>query len=245
MYKQQLSHYIHDFLSDARWVRRESGHYVFYYFKKSLAEKEIKKIEIRQENAYKKIIGFLKVPGPGKKIEYFLYPDAETKKALMGDDWYAQSIYNEIRIHCVYTEKDKPIGEHEDTHLLSLPWGLSVNFFQEGLAEFMVGHAWDGRLHVQYVREGYGKHFYPSLPVLIEPDSWLNSPDDKAIYFYSLAGAFTAFLVDRFSAASFEAFYKATDRERFPMVDSGVFRTIFGKSLEDIEKDFRESLDEE
>ena len=134
MEKQNLPTYTHVFLDDNRWLTRETDHYIFHYFPDSEAEKDIEMIVAMQENAFKKIVNFLNIEPPKKKIEYYFYPDEEIKKALMVDDWYAQSILDEFRIHVLYTSDIKPIGEHDDTHLLSLPWGISIRLLQDGLA---------------------------------------------------------------------------------------------------------------
>lgn len=242
MYQQNLPNYKHDFLADPRWTKRVSEHYTFNYFSGSIAEKDINTIERRQEEAYKKIVDFLNVPEISKKIEYFIYPDKETKKALMGDDWYAQSIYNEYRIHILYTEKDKPVGEHEDTHLLSLPWGLSIGFFQEGFAEFMVGKAWDGKSHESYTKEGYKGSFYGPIKNFMDSGAWLRIDDAKAIYFYSLAGAFVSFLIQSFGKVKFEAFYKTSSRAYSAEKNSLIFEGIYGEKLEKIEGMFKSSF---
>lgn len=244
MFEQQLPQYIHAFEDDPRWRTQTSHHYIFHYFENSVAEKDLPHIVETQEKAYAKIMSFLDVPEPGRPIEYFFYPDEQTKKKLMGDDWYAQSIYNEFRVHVLYTEKDKPLGEHEDTHLLSLPWGQSIAFFAEGLAEYMVGHAWDGTPHLQYVREGYEKKLYLPLENFMRHDVWLEIDDTQAIYFYSLAGAFTAFLVTRFGKEVFEKVYKQLDRKNTKEENSAVCEPILGTSLLSLETAFKEFLKE-
>lgn len=138
MYPQNLPTYTHKFLEYKDWIKCETTHYIFNYTSGSEAEKDIEVIKETQENAYKKITSFLKLEKDENKIEYYFYPDPKTKKDLMGDDWYAQSIYNEYRVHVLYTADDKPIGPHEDTHLLTLCYGLSMPFIQEGLADYMV-----------------------------------------------------------------------------------------------------------
>ncbi|MDQ5957167.1 MAG: hypothetical protein QG614_142 [Patescibacteria group bacterium] len=75
----------------------------------------------------------------------------------MGDPWYVQSIYNEYCVHVLYTSDHNPISPHEDTHLMTLTWGLSTPFIQEGLVEYMVGHAWDKKSHSEYVKNGLAK----------------------------------------------------------------------------------------
>lgn len=238
MYEQFLPNYRRDFLKESQWILYESLHYRFHYFADSVAAHEIDIIKDRQESAYKKIISFLGIPESKSKIDYYFYPDAETKSALMGDDWYAQSIYDEFCIHVLYTDKIKPIGEHEDTHLLSLPWGLSVGFFQEGLAEFMVGRAWDGRSHIDYVHEGYRKNIYPSFINFMSHEVWLKVGGTHTIYFYSLAGAFVTFLIDTYGKDRFEQFYRQSSRKNTKEENSRIFNEIYGKSVKLIEHEF-------
>lgn len=242
MTEQYLPNYKHDFLGDKNWLTRESAHHRFHYFPKSVAESEIESIIARQEVGYKKIIDFLNVPKLDRLIEYYLYPDKETKTRLMGDDWYAQAIYAEFRVHLLYTETIKPLGEHEDTHLLSLPWGLAIGFFQEGLAEYLVGHAWDGKLHLEHVREGYSKNIYPPLADFMDHQSWLKTDDSFAIYFYSLAGVFVSFLVTTFGKDRFESFYHQLNRDNTKQQNGLLFQSIFGKNLEEIEVEFRKEI---
>ena len=242
MFEQDIPNYIHDFLNDARWVSFESVHHKFYFLKNSVAEKDIQEIANIQESAYRKILGFLNIPGPDKKIEYYLYPDKKIKKVLMGDDWYAVSIYSEFRIHLLYTDKVKPIGEHEEAHLLSLPWGISIGFFQEGLAEYFVGHAWDGKNFLEYVKKGYEKNIYPDLKIFTSQKAWKDTDDANVIYFYSLAGAFVSFLINLFGKDKFEKFYRKSSRNFSPSQNSELFQKSFGISIEDAEKKFSLTL---
>lgn len=238
MFDQKLPTYKTEFLDFKDWLRFETAHYIFFYTKNSEAEKDILKISEIQENSFKKIITSLTLNIPKKKITYYFYPNKELKKNLMGDDWYAQLIYNEFRIHVLYTKDIKPIGPHEDTHLLTLPWGLSWNFLQEGMAEYMVGHAWDGMSHIEYVKEGLKKGYdmYPSHQ--LSKEDWYNTPDDKAIYFYSLAGAWVNFLITEFSLVSFILFYKSTTRDMTKDELRDKYKKVYGKTIEELEKLF-------
>jgi len=241
-YSQHLSTYRHDFESDPRFFVRKSAHYLFHYFPDSEAERDIDKIVETQEVAYTKVTLFLGVEDPDRSIEYYFYPDKETKVSLMGDDWYAQSIYNEFRIHVLYTDSIKPIGPHEDTHLLSLPWGLSIGFFQEGLAEYMVGHAWDGTPHNKYVKDGYREGIYPSLFEFMQHETWLETDDSKAIYFYSLSGAFISFLIQMSGKDFFERFYRRSNRKRSAENNSNLFQQIYNLGIDEVERRFKLSL---
>ncbi len=238
MEKQHLPTYTHKFLEDKRWLTRETDHYIFRYFQNSEAEKDVAMIVTTQEKAFKKIIAFLDIKPPEKKIEYYYYPDKEVKETLMGDDWYAQSIYDEFRIHVVYTRDIKPLGEHEDTHLLSLPWGISIGFFQEGLAEFMVGHAWDGKSHISYVQEGFSKHLYLPLSDFFEHEAWLRTDDSKPLHFYSLVGSFTTYLINNYGRDKFKDLYMNTRRDYTRTENQAVFEKIYGP-IGSVEKGFR------
>ena len=237
-FNQHLPTYSHQFESETRFLTKTSPHYIFHYFGSSEAEKEIDHIIATQEAGFKKIIEFLDVPAPTKPIEYFFYPTEEIKKALMGDDWYAQAIYNEFRVHVLYTPEIKPIGPHEDTHLLSLPWGLSIGFMQEGLAEYMVGHAWDGTPHAVYVKEGYGKGLYRAIEDFFRHEAWLETDDTKAIYFYSLAGAFSTYLIERFGKERYKIFYTFCNREQDKIAHRTQFSKVFGTTINDFEREF-------
>ena len=241
MKKQHLPTYKHDFLKEIRWLTRETDHYIFHYFAESEAEKDIDTIVSTQETAFRKIITFLSVEPPKNKIIYYFYPDREIKIALVGDGWYAQAIRTEFCVHAIYTKEIKPLGEHEDTRLPSLPLGISIGFFQEGLAEHLVGHAWDGRSHIEYVRNGCEKDLYPPLASFFEHDAWLRTDDSQPLYFYRLAGAFTTFLNKTFGKAKYVELYKKTDRDKNKAENQMVFESIYSK-FEMIENTFRQYI---
>lgn len=49
--KQHLPTYIHKFKNYPNWITKETAHYIFFYVRKSLVEKEIDYISSRQEMA--------------------------------------------------------------------------------------------------------------------------------------------------------------------------------------------------
>ena len=242
MYLQHLPTYIHNFEHDPRWKTKVSSHYLFHYFPNSEADRDIEYIAEKQEAAYKKIIAFLEIEEPNRPIEYFFYPDGQTKKELMGDDWYAQSICNEFRIHVLYTEKDKPIGEHEDTHLLSLPWGLSVGFLEEGFAEYMVGHAWDKFSHEKYCRDGYRQRYFPPISTLFNHKEWTERSEINMIYFYSLAGAFVTYLIHIYGKKQFRFLYSKINRGHSRNQHDVIFKEIYGKTIDEVEVEFKSTI---
>ncbi len=214
-YAQHLPTYTHGFL-EAPWVEYDSPHYVYFVFLESLAEEEIEKIIATQESAYAKIVNFLGIHDGGsiQKIRYYLYPDAETKMQLMGDDWYAQAIYSEWCVHALYTQEHRVIGPHEDTHLLALPLGMPVGFIHEGLAEYMVGHDWFCNDLRKTAQEGVVDIQIPvDSSLLVSHQSWLNTDDKYARHYYALAGAFVDFLLEHYGKEKFLQCYQQLSRE--------------------------------
>lgn len=213
MYEQSLPGYTTAF-KKVSWVVHESAHYRFHYFKDSLAEKEIEYIEQTQEKAYAKITKFLDLPSyPDAKIGYYLYPDAQTKGRLMGSSWFAQSIYNDFAVHALYTEEHRVIGPHEDTHLLSLPLGLSIGFLQEGLAEYLVGHDWYGNPFVETLREVRDdKGFKVAADLPTTHQTWADTGDNYARQYYALAALFTACLIEKCGREKYLQLYQSLKR---------------------------------
>ncbi len=238
MTAQNLPTYIHEFLNYPNWITVESEHYIFNFTQGSAAEKDIEHIKAVQETAYTKIVSLLDTPTPTQKITYYFYPDADTKKKLMGDDWYALTIFNEWCIHVLYTEEDKPIGPHEDTHLLSLHLGQATPFIAEGLADFMVGYAWDGTPHADYVRKGIALGLDMNPEHYLTKDDWFNTPDEHAIIFYSLAASWTAFLIEKYSLDTYLTFYKDLDREMSREEVSSVYLTVFEVELKSLSEEY-------
>jgi len=213
MSTQQLPGYITDF-KNAHWLIKESPHYIFHYMEGSLAEREIAQIEKTQEEAYEKITEFLDLLSyPKEQILYYLYPDAETKKQLMGSEWFAQSVYDDFAVHALYTEEHRVIGPHEDTHLLSLPLGLSIGFLQEGLAEYMVGRSWHGESFQEVVREvRMNPNFVISNDLLTTHQAWLDTSDVYAQQYYALAALLTGYLITTYGKKKYFDLYQALAR---------------------------------
>jgi hypothetical protein len=239
---QNLPTYKEDFKKDPQWLRHETEHYIFYYFSQTFAEKEIGQISEIQEKAFKKIIEFLEVSVPKRKITYYLYPNPEIKKKLMGDDWYAQAIRKDFIVHVLYTEEIKPVGEHEDTHLLSLPWGLSIAFFQEGLAEYMVGHGWHGEDHDKLAYEALKKDFLPTVESMMDHVKWKELDDDHALYYYCFVGSFTKFLIEQYGKVKFKMLYQNTDRLKTKEENNRIFQNIYDISSNEAEKEWKKHL---
>ncbi|KND47942.1 MAG: hypothetical protein AB201_03495 [Parcubacteria bacterium C7867-006] len=230
MYEQNIPFYI-DLFKKYDWSIYETEHYVFRVQKGSLAEQDIEFIKNRQESAYKKIVDTLKLTPTSKKIQYYFYPTQELKAELMGDGWYGQTIYNEYTIHAIYNSEDKVVGEHEDTHLLSLVWGLPISLFQEGLAEAMVGRSMFGNNHNEILRNGVSRGIKIDIKNLMSQQGWLDTPDDEAEFFYSLAGSLVSYILLVFGLENFRKLYSAMDRANSTEKNIELLELITGKTI--------------
>jgi hypothetical protein len=233
---QYLPTYKENFKDDPRWITKESPHYIFHYFLDSVANKEIDQIEKTQEESFNKIVSLLRVEEPSEKIKYYFYPDKETKKELMGDDGYAQAVFKDFAIHILYTKEYKPIGEHEDTHLLSLQLGQANGFFAEGLAEYL---SWDriviNKKKEEWLREGNNK----ILPIeqIVSHQGWMNTPDDNFMYYYSFAGFFVKKIIEQFGIDVFKSFYKEINRTMDYEYINKIFTKYFDTSISKFKKE--------
>jgi len=233
-YEQNIPFYIHKF-KDYSWKVYESEHYVFHVEEESLAEKDIEEIKARQELAYTKIIQTLKLQKLKQKIKYYFYSSREKKAELTGDGWYGQSIYNEFTVHAVYNEKDKVVGEHEDTHLLSLELGLPISLFQEGLAEYMVGLSMFGNNHNAIIKSGIKRGLPVDIKSLMSQQEWLDTPDEDAEFYYSVAGSFISYIYESFGLEVFKKIYSVMDRKNTRVENIRLLESITGQKINKLE----------
>ena len=243
--KQILNNYT-DKYKNFKWEVLESEHYIFHYNKNSEAEEDINLIIRIQEDSYKKIVDNLKLEEQNKKINYFFYSSGKQKEDLMGDDGNAQVIWNDFSIHMIYTEKIKPLGEHEDTHLLTLGWGVATGFFQEGLAEYMNGCVWKNEQSIytdskSLILKAYNEKINIPIENFFEHKFWNNTMGNKWWYYYPLAGYFTKYLFECFGLEKYKKFYKSINRNNSKNEVIDIFENIFG-NIESIKSDFENTL---
>lgn len=246
--KQELSWYKKEYLNK-NWLAKKSGCYVFNYFKNSLAEKDIDKIIALKKDHYNKILLFLGLSNK-QVIHYYFYPSLKDKIALMGDDSPGNAIWEEFElvndepktkkfeIHVVYNKKCKFIGEHEDTHLLSLPLGLSIYLFCEGLAQFMEENLFGKDidfLSKKLLRRN--KLYY--IKNLVDNKNW---DDVKPKIVYPQAGSFTRFLINTYGWNKYRKVYKKLSRLNTFSKNLKIIKSSFEKSVEGLEKEWRNYL---
>lgn len=243
-YIQDLFWYKDDYLR-AGFLKKETPHYLFYFKNGSLAQKEINSIVKLKEEQYIKIIDWLGVDN-NKKIGYYLYSSLEEKADLMGDNSPGNAIWEELdinndgavsqkfEIHALYSGKCKFINEHEDTHLLSLPLGLSVYLFCEGLAQYMENGFMGEDLHTvskRLLKEGktYSAEF------IFNNKNWGGvSP----IIIYPQVGSFTKFIIDKYGKDRFKKLYKNVSRNNHIDKNLKEIAIVYNKELNQIEREW-------
>jgi hypothetical protein len=247
-YLQNIDWYKNDYLNND-FVKRESSHYFFYFQKGSLAEKDIQNIINIKETHHEKILNWLKLNN-NRKISYYLYPSIKEKMILMGDDSPGNAIWKEIEIinrehrskkfeiHVVYNEKCKFIGEHEDTHLLSLPWGLSIYLFCEGLAQYMEGNFMGNDLHLVTKKLSQENKLYP-IKWLCNNNNWKTI---KPTVIYPQVGSFVKFLKDNYGKDKFKKVYKSTSRNYDIAKNLLKIENIYSKNINTLEKEWIDKL---
>jgi hypothetical protein len=240
-YEQELSWYKNDYL-DQDWEKEESAHYIFHFAKASLAEKDIKRIMDLKEKHHAKIIDWLEV-GNERKMDYYLYPSIKEKKALMGDDSPGNAIWERLderfipkkfEIHVVYSDKCKFVGEHEDVHLLSLPWGLSVYLFCEGLAQSMEDSFMGEDLHHIAKSLSDENRFY-SLEWLCDNKNWENV---EPVIIYPQAGSFAKFLIEYYGKDKFKEVYRNTSRNADLADNLSAIVKVYQRDIKQLEKEW-------
>ncbi|HNY36230.1 MAG TPA: hypothetical protein PLD14_00960 [Candidatus Pacearchaeota archaeon] len=240
-YKQNISWYKNDYLYKSL-AKKESLHYNFYFLKNSLAEKDIKKIVKLKEKHYKKILSWLNLNNT-RKIDYYIYSSLKEKSSLMGDNSPGNAIWKKLNtsnvpqkfeIHCVYNKSCKFIGEHEDTHLLSLPWGLSIYLFCEGLSQYMENNFMGEKLNIAAIKLLKNGNLYP-IRYLYDNKNWENV---KQIIIYPQAGSFTKFLIKKYGKNNFKHLYQNTSRKNTVTFNLLKIKKIYRKDIKQLEEEW-------
>jgi len=243
-YIQDISWYRNNYLN-VNLIKEETPHYFFYFPKESLAEKNIKSIIDIKEVHYEKVLNWLKLNN-NRKINYYLYSSLKEKEFLMGDNSPGNAIWEELEIenrefnskkfeiHVVYNEKCKFIGEHEDTHLLSLPWGLSIYLFCEGLAQYMEDSFMGEDLHV-VAKKLLQKNELYSLEWLFSNNNWNNV---DSIIIYPQVGSFTKYLIESYGKENFKKIYQRTSRKKETAENSLEINKVYQKNINQLEEEW-------
>jgi len=242
---QNLPWYKTEYLNQ-EWKKEESLHYTFYFKNESLAEQNIKDIVKLKESHYSKITQWLGIEN-NKKINYYLYPSLKEKVTLMGDNSPGNAIWEELdsdnnpkkfEIHTIYNEKCKFISEHEDTHLLSLPWGLSIYLFCEGLAQYMENSFIGEDLHVSAKNLSPKKKLY-QIKFLCANNNWENI---EPATIYPQVGSFAKYIIETYGKEKFKELYQNTSRNYDTPKNLLEIEKIYEKNINQLEIEWLDFL---
>jgi tetratricopeptide (TPR) repeat protein len=208
----------------------ETDNFVIYYDPASTAARHIGLIAGDHEWRYRELSGFLGLDTQ-EKIRSYIYPDAVTRKRVVGagDTTIANPIHKEI--HLVYETFPDPILKHELTHVMAGDFGTEYLRMSpkigllEGLA---VAADWSGNgfdSH-QWSRAITENGMAPDLEDITGFGFWYAPP---AIA-YTLMGSFSRFLIDTHGIEKFKTVYRTGDF------------SVYGKTLPELETDWKNFL---
>jgi hypothetical protein len=219
------------FSDDRNWQIAESPHFIFHYRAGSQAERDIAKIAAAAETDYVAVTTALNIQLDAV-INYYIYPPEEAS-SIGQQPGGAHADPRTLAIYQTYSSGGT-LGRHEMVHII---------------AEHGVGHA-----NLQLLVEGTAVALagsYGTRPIddwirplwqrnsLLAVRDMLDKPNDYAERdFYPEAGSFVRYLLTRYGTAPFKQLYVAT----YDDFDSEFFR-LYDHSLEDVERDYRQSLD--
>ncbi|HUW20396.1 MAG TPA: hypothetical protein VMW16_13950 [Sedimentisphaerales bacterium] len=230
--------------------KHSTKHFDIYYQRGSPAEKEIEKIARDREAGYGAICEFL-----GKdsqvKIKLILFEDEKTKwfeTGHQGRGW----AYGNTTVE-VYNQQEQLDPYHETTHVLMGSLGNPPALFNEGFAVYMSerlgAHALEdlgGRQATIYerARELKTKGEWIELEELIAYTE-IGSVESRPPVAYAEAAAFVKFLIDNYGKEKFLRAYKklkSSDNEKVHKRNVKRLAGIYGKSLEELEKQWKDAL---
>jgi hypothetical protein len=229
---------------DTNWLERESYHYFIYYRPGSPASQDIDKIAKTLDSCFEDVLSQLKVDF-SDKISYYLYnsPDDLERWAeryrwgfFVGEFEYAVGVYDSIH---------KRINAHETVHVIAYHTvGIAkLIFLNEGLAE-AVTHYHDrystGKLiiHKKCKSLLYRGTLFP-IDVLADNDRFKGIYLSPEVYnYYNECGSFVRYLSDQYGLAKFKFLLPRADENNYKRI----FQEIYGKSIEDFEKEWHEFL---
>ena len=214
--------------------KTSSKHYDFYYFKGSVAERDINEIVNLQEKCFKEICNLLGIQ-PKIRIQYYLLDTPELVGEIYGDNEPCNGFANPPdKIYAVYNDKIKCIGYHEDAHILSYTINRpKSNFIREGLAMYFDKYWWD-RTNEEWVQLYLNENKYVEISKLLLNDTFFNYSDSIT---YHIAGAFTKFLIDNYGIDKYIMLYKYTGKDFIKRIEE-----VYDEKIECIEKNFILSL---
>jgi hypothetical protein len=168
----------------------------------------------------------------------------------MGDDGNGNAIWIKIKrekeiwnpekfeVHSFYSDKIKCIGEHEDTHLLSISLGAAIFLFSEGLAEFM-SEKWNQKDIDFWAKKYLKKNKLYSLKFLTNDKNWRRI-DEEIVY--PQAGSLIRYLIKIYGLEKFKEVYKNLSREKTNRQNIKITEDVYSKPIKELEEDWKRYL---
>ena len=208
MYHQILENYNTKYKQKRDWLIKQQGGYVFYFWDDKYIIKNIDLIIQTQLKSQQQILRCLNIKKYTKQIKYYIYPTNKSKQELMGGAGFAQSVFRDNSVHIVFNQHAKPLGCHEDMHLISLTLGNPTSLFSEGLAEFLMNKEnFVGTKRQKYLQQWLHKYGASAIQNYFTQDGWMNYPDGDDGMFYTIAQKWTVFLIESFDKKNYFKLY--------------------------------------
>lgn len=218
--------------------QKNSRHFNIFYKPNSLAEKEIDFIAAALEKSFAIVIKKLALSDNFPKINYYLYPDNNSKFQVMGDKGNANARIKQFAVHGIYNKKIKIVGRHEIVHLLTNKWGKPPELLRQGLAE-AIEEKWHKINHHQWAKNFRKNKKLIALKDLLDDKKFWRFND---LVTYPESGSFVKYLIDCYSLKLFKRLYKKLYYNLPIKQKEKIIKTIIGKPLKELEKDWMDYI---
>jgi len=224
-------------------VFKKSKHFVVHYQPKSTAEAELAQILDLLEKRYNKIIKELNIK-IRPTIKCYLYQTKKAKLLATGEAANAHTNREKYEFFAIYNTSIKAIGCHEIVHLLTNDIGLPNYIFNEGLAEYFEAD-WTTKIDDKLItlpldkwvqRFIKDKEYISVTELFNDCEFWELDPNGTISY--PEAGSFIGYLVDIYGVKRVMLAYSKLIRKASLRDNLLTFQEVFGKKIEQIEKDW-------
>ncbi|MEM1008295.1 MAG: hypothetical protein AAGJ35_04765, partial [Myxococcota bacterium] len=225
-------------IQEALGGRHETPHFILYYDKKRLKPKQLRKLAQDHEFRYAQLRDYFQHE-PQRKVESYLFQNAQQKKALMGAGRTMVARPWAYQIYLHGTSFPHPVLKHELAHVFSAAFGygplristrfhlLPLNALIEGVAV-----AADWNFHSltphQWVKAMLHKKWDISPERILGPTGFWSQSSSKA---YRIAGSFSRYLIDQYGMPAYKKVYGQAQ-----------FKAVYRKSLHQLSKEWIQFL---
>jgi hypothetical protein len=229
---------------DKNWLKTESLHYFIYCRPESPASQDMQQIAEQLDSCYEDVLTQLDV-GFSARINYYLYSSKDDLEQWVGRRVQGFFIGEFDYAVEVYDSRRASMNSHETVHFIAYHTvGVSeLIFLYEGLAE-AIAHCHDrtarGKLtmHDTCGRLLAQDGLFP-LEVLTDNDRFeqIYLSPEVSVY-YCQCGSFVRYLIDKYGLTKLKSLVPRTREDNYRMV----FEAVYGKTVEDLDTEWREFL---